>query len=285
MGRAPWRLIRTGLAALVGWGLVYGPALLARNGAASSWADVDTLAGWWALVSGALYRGAVLALPPAAWPQRLLAWAGLLVRQFTPVGALLAGMGWLAMWRERRGVAASTLASFGAFSLYAVGHDTADSLVYLVPALPLAALWLGRGVGRTAGWLRGRLAPDRWRGVGRFSPPFLLLIPLLQGLFFWGGMDLSGDWTAMAWAERTLEEAPPNAVLLTGSDAHTFTLWYAHGVLGRRPDVVVIDGDLWVHRAYREQIAAELELADVGAAVSVEEAARRAGRPVAAVTE
>jgi hypothetical protein len=98
-------------------------------------------------------------------------------------------------------------------------------------------------------------------------------------------MDVSGDWTAMAWAGRTLEEAPPNAVLLTQSDAHTFTLWYAHGVLDRRPDVVVIDRDLWFHQPYRGQMAAQLELSDVGATLSAEDAARLTGRPMVAATE
>jgi hypothetical protein len=276
---------QVGLAALVGWAAAYGPVLLARRGAPTPWADVRTLDGWWALVSGRLYRGYVFALPLAAWPQRVLAWAGLVARQFTPAGALLAGMGWLALWRERRGLAASSLASFGGFGVYALGYDTSDSLIYLVSALPLAALWLGLGVDRAVEWLRDRLAGAGRVAAARWSPALALLIPLLQALLFWGGMDLSGDWTAMAWAGRALDEAPPNAVVLTHSDAHTFTLWYACDVLGRRPDVVVIDRDLWYHQLYRGQIAAQLALTDVGATLSAEEAARRAGRPVLSATE
>ncbi|MGC9320618.1 MAG: protein O-mannosyl-transferase family [Armatimonadota bacterium] len=276
---------RVGLAALAGCGAMVGPVLLARNGAASPWADVDTLDGWWALVSGRLYRGYVFALPLAAWPQRVLAWAGLLARQFTPVGALLAGVGWLALWRERRGLAASSLASFGGFGIYALGYDTSDSLVYLVPGLPLAGLWLGRGVDRAVEWLRDCLAGAGRAAAARWSPALALLIPLLQALLFWGGMDLSGDRAAMAWAGRTLEEAPPDAVLLTHGDAHTFTLWYARDVLGRRPDVVVIDQDLWFHEPYRGRIVAQLELGDVGATLPAEEAARRTGRPVVSAAE
>ncbi|MFW6162478.1 MAG: protein O-mannosyl-transferase family [Planctomycetota bacterium] len=276
---------RVGLAALPGWGAMVGPVLLARNGAASPWADVRTLDGWWGLVSGRLYRGYVFALPLAAWPPRILAWAGLLARQFTPAGALLAGIGWLALWRERRGLAASSLASFGGFGIYALGYDTADSLVYLVPALPLAGLWLGLGVDRAVDWLQERLTRAGREAAGRCSPALALLIPLFQALLFWGGMDLSGDRAAMAWAGRTLEEAPPDAVLLTRSDAHTFTLWYACDVLGRGPDVVVIDRDLWFQEPYRGQIAAQLELGTVGPSLSAEEAARRAGRPVVSATE
>jgi len=231
-----WFLAQTGLLALLGCGAMYGPVLLARSGVPSPWGDVSTLSGWWALVSGWMYHGYLFALPPAAWPQRLLAWAGLLARQFTPLGTLLAGLGWAHLWQEWRSLAWASALVFGAFSLYAVGYNTADSLVYLALALPLAALWLGMGLAQAANWLEKRLRHGAW---------LLLLLPLLQALLFWGQMDLSGDRAAVEWAEQVLEEAPPQAMLLTAQDAHTFTLWYVHDVLDERPDVVVVDQDLW----------------------------------------
>jgi hypothetical protein len=161
-----------------------------------------------------------------------------------------------------------------------MGYDTADSLVYLVPALPLAALWLGAGLAHTASWLGHRL---RW-GRGAVAAP-LLLLPLLQALLFWGRMDVSGDRAAMEWAERVLEEAPSQAVLLTARDAHTFTLWYAHDVLGRRPDVVVVDGDLWGHEPCRRMVTEVLGLEVVESGLSPEEAARWMGRPVVYVSD
>ena len=126
------RLAQAGLLVLLGWGAMYGPVLLARGGTPSAWGDVSTLGGWWALVSGQLYRGYVFGLPLTAWPQRLLAWMGLMARQFTPFGVALAGLGWLHLWRELRPLAAASALAFGAFSLYAIGYNTADSLVYLV---------------------------------------------------------------------------------------------------------------------------------------------------------
>jgi len=269
------RLAQIGFLALLGWGAMYGPVLLARGGVPSPWGDVSTLGGWWALVSGRMYHGYLFALPLAAWPQRLLAWAGLLARQFTPFGALLAGLGWLCLWREWRSLAWASALVFGAFSLYAVGYNTTDSLVYLALALPLAALWLGVGLAQVAGWLEGRLRHGAW---------LLLLLPLLQALLFWGQMDLSGDRAAMDWAERVLEEAPPQAVLLTAQDAHTFTLWYVHNVLNERPDVAVVDRDLWGQEPYRRMMAGALGLADATADLSPEEAARQAGRPVVKMT-
>ena len=268
-------LVQAGLLAVLGWGSMYGPVLLARSAVPSPWGDVRTLDGWWAMVSGRLYHGYLFGLPRDAWPQRLLAWLGLLARQFTPPGAILAGLGWLHLWRERRPLAGVSALVVGAFSLYAVGYDAADSLVYLVLALPLAAVWLGAGLAQAAAWIESRLPRGAW---------LALMLPLLQAALFWGQMDLSGDHTAMEWAERVLEDAPSQAVVLTDRDAHTFTLWYAQDVLGKRPDVAVLDRDLWVLSPYREMMAAKLGLAGAVGELLSEDAARRSGRPIVRVT-
>jgi hypothetical protein len=264
-------LVQAGLLALVGWGVMYGPVLLARGQTPSPWADVSTPAGWWALVTGRLYRGYLFGLPLSAWPQRLLAWVGLLARQFTPIGAVLAGLGWAGLWRERRALALASALAFGGFSLYAVGYDTADSLVYLAPALPLAALWLGAGLVWATAWLGSRLRQGVW---------LILLLPLLQATLFWGQTDLSGDRSAITWAEQLLQQAPPRAVLLTAHDVHTFTLWYVHDILDERQDIVIVDQDLWAHAPYRNVVEEELGLETPESNLSPDGIARWAGRPL-----
>ncbi len=264
------RAAKTWFLALVGYGVMYGPVLLARGNVPTPWGDVSTFAGWWALVSGRMYHGYLFGLPLAALPLRLLAWVGLLARQFTPLGALLAGLGWARLWRERRSLATATALTFVAFNLYAISYNTADSLVYLVLALPVAALWLGFGLSQAADWLKRRVSRGGWA---------ILLLPLFQALFFWGRMDLSTDYTAIEWAERTLRESPARAVILTGQDRHTFTLWYVHDVLGQRADVAVIDVDLWVQESYRAMMEDELGIETIVDDLTPEDAARRAGRP------
>jgi hypothetical protein len=272
------RFSATCLLALSGWGIMYGPVLLARRHAPSPWGDVSTFAGWWELVSGQMYRSYVFGLPLIDWPQRLLAWAGLLVRQFTPPGAVLAGMGLVHLWQVRRSLALASALTFGMFNIYAIGYNTTDSLVYLALALPVAALWLGIGLSQAAIWMdrqiRSSLWPQRWVHL-------LLLLPLFQALLFWNQMDLSADKSAVEWAEQVLHQAPSQAILLTDRDAHTFALWYAHDVLGERPDVSVIDIDLWGHEPYRK-IALDtlnLESTDSGG-LSLEDATRQTSRPV-----
>ncbi len=230
-------------------GLLYGPVLLAHRAVPSPWAGLDSLADWWAYVSGRMYHGYLFALPAAFWPRRLLAYLGLLARQFTPVGALLALAGWARLRRQRPPLAFSTALVFGLFSLYALGYDTADSRVYLVPALPMAALWLGMGLQGAAEGLERRR---------RGASLLLLLLPLAQAAWGWGAMDRRGDDSAVRWARETLRAAPPGAVLVTSQDAATFTLWYVRDVLGERPDVLILDRDLWGHAPYRRMIAREI---------------------------
>jgi len=246
-------------------GLLYGPFILAQQANLSPWADLSTFSGWWSYVSARLYHGYFFSLPLAFWPKRLLAWAGLVSRQFTPVGALLALWGLLGLWRQSRPLALATASAFVAFSLLAIGYNTPDSSVYLVPALPLAAFWLSLGLSELG------LKMGRWRWL-------LTAIPLIQAILFWGSISLSNDLTAMGWAESVLDKAPPNAILLTSADPHTFTLWYAQEVLGKRPDLKVVDKDLWWHEPYRKMVLKELGFEEGG--LSLEELLAKTGRPI-----
>ena len=267
----PGFFLKTGFLALTSCGMLYGPVLLAWSTSPSPWGNTRTLAGWWAFVSGRMYHGYLFGLPLAAWPRRLLAWAGLLARQFTPLGAILAGLGWTNLWRRRRSLALASALVFGGFSLYAISYDTADSLVYLTLALPVAALWLADGLSQAAEWLNRRA---RW-GAGA-----IVLLPLLQALLSWGQLDLSADRAAMEWAERTLRQAPPQAIILTDEDGHTFTLWYVQTVLGQRADVTVIDVDLWGQTPYREMMNLKLGAQAIENDLSPEDIARWTGRPI-----
>lgn len=263
------RSVEVGLAALLSLGAAYGPLLLTLGIRPTPWGDVETFRGWWSFVTAALYRGYVFGLPFAAWPRRLLAWAGLMARQFTPVGLVLAGWGWYRWRSDRVRLAWGSLLSLGVCSLYAIGYDTTDSLVYLIPMLPLAAVWLGGG----SAWAVAQLGP----GWSRLA---VLLLPLAQLVLFWGAMDVSDDAAATAWAGTVLEEAPREAILVSETDTHTFTLWYATQVLDVRPDVTVVDQDLWWHPSYRRMVTDSLGLSDLSEDTPVVEAVRRLERPV-----
>ncbi len=248
---------------------LYGPFLLSRRAVPNPWANLSTLSGWWDYVSARFYRGYFFSLPSAFWPERLLAWLALMARQFTPIGAPLVAWGFYRLWQDSRPMAVVTLSAFAAIGLWAVGYNTADSHVYLTLALPLAAFWLGIGLRE----LTLRLGRN-WS----FLPWALMIIPLLQILLFGRSISLRGDRSSVEWAKSVLEAAPPGAILVSSSDPHTFTLWYVQEILGERPDILVVDRDLWWHEPCRKMI---LKALGIGENVrGIEELSSLTGRPI-----
>jgi hypothetical protein len=56
----------------------------------------------------------------------------------------------------------------------------------------------------------------------------------------WQPMDRSGDRTAEVYVDAVFDALPANAAILSEWDAST-PLWHAQLVLGRRPDILVVD--------------------------------------------
>ena len=66
-------------------------------------------------------------------------------------------------------------------------------------------------------------------------------------------------------AESILSNAPEHAILLTPGDRTIFTLWYFHHVEGLRPDIRLVDSNLFAFDWYRHRLGTlhpELELPD-----------------------
>jgi hypothetical protein len=66
--------------------------------------------------------------------------------------------------------------------------------------------------------------------------------------------NLSRERTVRPLAERLLQEAPANAILLTPGDRTIFTLWYFHHVEGQRPDLRLVDANLFAFDWYRARL-------------------------------
>jgi hypothetical protein len=249
-----------GLGFLAGLSVFVVLPIRARSGAPMNWDDASTLNGFWWLVSAQLYHGYAFALPLSSLGARLVAWASLLVRQFTPLGALLAGWGLWRLFTLQRGLAKATLAMFVGWSVFAIGYNTTDSYVYLVPALVVGVVWLGVGLAEALDLTGLR----NLSGLLRWSVAFAL--PLAELLLGWSAVDVHTDRAAVIFGQTILEQAPPKAVLLTVQDRHTFTLWYFHYARGQRSDVTVVDRDLLAMPWYRATIARETGMNDLAAA-------------------
>ena len=248
-GAREWAGILAGL----GMGLLVYLLIPARAAAGPyvNWGNADRWDRFWWLVSGALYQHYAFAIPLQHLPLRIASWAGELVRQFGPWGVAL---GLLGIWTlsARRRVLGLSVGIFILYSLYAIGYNTADSFVYLIPSYVVWALWSGLGILYLPRWVRESW-PDKharwWLALA-----IACLMPLVSLGWNWQAMDLSDDTQAMDYVRETLPGLPSGAILISASDAHTFSLWYAQQVERLRPDVLVIDRDLLPYDWYGENL-------------------------------
>lgn len=246
-GTKPWLRLGSGLA--LGLAVYLILPLRASAGPVINWGGAHTLTGLWWLVSGQLYHGYVFSLPLVYWPARLSAWAALLGAQFTWIGlaAGLFGLAWLA--RCDRGWVLASSATFGLVSLFALGYNTTDSYILLLPAFVVLALWAGFGWAQALAtlWRQRRRLAGAAAALG-------LAIPLWLLLSGYSVADASQDRTAVEFAQGVLATTPSRAVLVSHSDLYSFVLWYEHYVRGSRPDIAIVDADLLDYSWYRDAL-------------------------------
>jgi hypothetical protein len=221
--------------------------LLAVRRPVINWGNPVTPGRWWWLVSGALYRGYVLRLPLADWPGRLAALARYAVEGFTWPGLALVLWGAAQFAREKRRLLLVLALSAGLVMLYALGYNAPDSHVLLIPAWMIATVLLGVGVARLV---------QRVPRVRALRPLFLL-IPLALLLTGWSDVSLRADREAADFGQRVMRDAPPDALVYTATDAHTFTLWYYRHAIGLRPDLTVVDRDMLAEEWYQVMLQAQ----------------------------
>jgi hypothetical protein len=213
--------------------------LLAQSGSPVVWSRPDTLEGWWWLVSAQLYRPNVFGLPPPEWPVRLAEWSRLFLEQVAYVGVVLLLVGFFGRIKTYRRLLTGLTATTLLYIIYAFTYNTFDAAVLLLPALFLLSVILGFGL----------------QYLGRAA----IILPLA---LLW--LNLSqpepGYWTinqaapVRSAADTLLATVPAEAILLTPGDPTLTAMWYFHHVEGKRPDIIIIDGNLFQFTWYREQL-------------------------------
>jgi hypothetical protein len=224
-----------------------------------NWGDPHTGSGFAWLVSARLYRQFVFALPWKYIPARVSAWSALLIQQFGWWGLFLELIGLWFWWNEDR-IFCALLAIFVLISsIYAIGYNTTDSYIYLIPSFLVMALWLGKGVHCVLIAFRellGRIARTARPSSTFFllSSCAFLLLPLFSLVSNYGALNLNLDQTASDYGAGVLRTLSTNAIVITDTDPHTFALWYFHYGEGVRADVAVLNATLLQYDWYRESI-------------------------------
>jgi hypothetical protein len=233
------------LAGLLVW--LYLPLQAGQGGVV--WGQPTNLKGFWWMVSGTLYRDYLFAIPTAALGERVRAWANTWETGVGLIGVGLATLGIVRLVDRWRGWLIATGLSFIAFNLYAIGYDTADSVVYLVSAFVIVSIWLGIG----SSWLFRQM--KNWGRAGRWSVALMMIIAAVTPIWTMArnraALDLSGDHEVQRFCRSVIHEAPPNAVLSSTTDRQTFALWYCQHVEGQRPDLAIVDEGLQEFEWYR----------------------------------
>lgn len=264
-GWRQWRLLMVGL--MIGLLPFLLLPLFAQSGSPVRWGEPDTLRGWWWLVSAQIYRPNLFAVSPALLLARLADWAILLPAQFLWLGFFCAALG-LAKLRNPYAVSRelptddglrltghtsrirhhaspttdyrlpiTILATVALYLLYALVYNTPDAVLFTLPVLLLAAMFLGLG-----------LRPLRQWSV---------LLPLCLLLLNFQGQDLRQGVMVRPSATALLQAAPLHALLVSSDSGTTFSLWYFVHVEKQRPDVVIVDSNLFAFDWHRRHLAAQ----------------------------
>jgi hypothetical protein len=225
--------------------------LAASERPAINWGDPLTVDRFLWVVTGRLYSALAFGLPLSELPARLSGWATLAASQFLPWGLALSLIGLWQLDRRLRAWWATTLLIWLAFTVYAIGYNSADSDAYLLPALAIMALWLAEGVTTLLERVRGP-----WP-LAAIAAVLLLLAMVAVPAFvrYWQEEYRSPHLEADAFWRTALARAEPNAVILTASDKRTFALWYAVYGLEERSDVAVVNASLYGFDWYRRTLA------------------------------
>lgn len=214
-----------------------------------NWGGATTWPNFVWLVSAAPYRHFLFSLPWEYVPARIIVALHLLAEALVWVGFPVSLLGVQHLRQVDPALAWRSIITVIGIFIYAIGYNTTDSYIYLLPALLIFALWLGWGLAGLTEMLQAWVPNISRYKVG------LLLLPLIALILNFSDQDLSQDQTALRYAQQSLESVASDAIIIVNDDPHTFALWYGRYGLNLRPDVTIINGNLLSYTWYRQNLS------------------------------
>ena len=238
----PWALAAAAVAGLLGLSVYLYIPLAAAQDPPLPYNHPVTLEGVWWLVSGHQFRDQFDFLSPsgpADFVASLPALWTLASSQATPVVPLLGAIGLVLLVRRRRAVGLMCVAILVTHAYVWSTYLRLEH--YLLVAWLVVAIGAAVAVDAMARGLAKRLAAVRGTpNAAVVAGAAVMLFALWLGATNWQRMDRSGDRSAEVFVDTVLDGLPADAAILTEWDVST-PLWHATLVLGRRPDVLVVD--------------------------------------------
>ena len=198
------------------------------------WGNLDTVQGWWWLVSGQLYRGYAFSLPPTLWLSRLSEWTLPVFTQYTWAGIPLIIAAFFLTAPEQRRLHWLLLGTAVLTFIVAFFYHTDDAIIFTLSAWLLLSMLLAPALQRL-GWLA-------------------LILPLVLLLINFQTNNLKDDTLIRSHAESLLANVPDKAIVETPGDPTIFTLWYLIYAEEQRTDLIPVDSDLFAFDWYRNRL-------------------------------
>jgi hypothetical protein len=249
-----WLLLALSVASLLGLSIYALLPIRASQAPPVNWGDPRTVGRFIWLVTGRLYRRYSFNLPLRYLLARLAAWARLLAHQFGSWGLFIGLAGVWSLWEKARHFAAACVVMAATYSVYAIGYDTSDSHVYLIPTFLVFALWLAWGLDWLLAIIQPLITPVSPQVVRGAAVSLALVIPLVSFIGNRASVDVSSDFVARDYGLSVMQNVQPEAVVITQTDAHGFTLNYYRYAKKKRLDVALLDEQLLYHDWYRQHL-------------------------------
>jgi hypothetical protein len=201
-------------------------------------ANLQTLEGFWRVISGKAFWQQMFAYRPVEMGREVGRFGAQLWRAFFAIGI---GPGLVGLVKSRdRSTRGMLLLMFVGNTLFYVSYRVADKETMFLPAYLGWALWAGLGYQALLDWM-GRDRDERARRLGTgLLRAFMAGAVLLAVAWTWHAVDLSQDWSARTRAQGILDAAAPGALILGGWDTVPVVV-YLQLVEDQRPDVQAIN--------------------------------------------
>ncbi|MBI2354977.1 MAG: DUF2723 domain-containing protein [Deltaproteobacteria bacterium] len=165
--------------------------------------------------------------------------------EFTWLGAGLAVLALVCLWRRQRDVVIACLAGVATFLLVIAGHfNTPREMIFLTeefftPLYLLAAVLIGVGLYHLLAFavVRARLPARYDARVYLLTGVMLFALPVTLCAVNYYENDQHDNYIAFDYATNSLRSLPQNAVMFTWGDSGAFPLWYLQGVERMREDL------------------------------------------------
>ncbi len=239
-------LLKRGLGLAVGLSLYLSLPVRAYFDPPINWGDASTLDGFFWLVSGQIYHQYPFSLSLADVVQRLRAFAGLLLEQYTWFGVLLGIYGLISLSARRMLI--PTLWMGAVYLSFAIFYGSYDSQVNLLPVWLAFAVWLAYGLQDIL-----VLLPERSKRQAAIAGLLFVAI-MLRIPFIFSSVDASKDFQAQDFINQAMQSIPRNALVFVDGDEQIFALWYAQFGLKQRTDMAIVAEGLLPYKWYLENL-------------------------------